>query len=236
MKQRKSQKSFVPGGAQIFHRIYTRLGCQGRPPHFVVEFYPYASLMHTIRVRDQAAKVRLCDALRDAPLEILEAAAALLLSRMYRREAPRELLDAYRRYTIEPNTRQRVAKLRRARARVTKTHPQGTVHDLAPMFRRLNDQYFGGLLRQPQLGWSTRAWRTQFGCFDPALDEIVMNRLLDRTAVPVYVVEYVLFHEMLHVKHPLRAARCGIQAHSAEFRREEKRYAHYERARKFLDR
>ena len=41
----------VPGGAHIFHRLYTRLGCHGRPPQFVVEFYPYANLMHTIRVK-----------------------------------------------------------------------------------------------------------------------------------------------------------------------------------------
>ena len=236
MTQRNAHKSFVPGGPQIFHRIYTRLGCQGRPPHFVVEFYPYASLMHTIRVRDQAARVRLCDALRGAPLEILEAAAALLLSRMYRREPPAELLEAYRRYTVAPHTRRRVAKLRRVRARVVKTGPQGNVYDLVPMFRKLNDEYFEGRLHRPQLGWSTRSWRTQFGCFDPALDQIVMNRWLDRWAVPAYVVEYILFHEMLHVKHPLRAARCGIEAHSNAFRQEEKRYRHYERARKFLDR
>jgi len=236
MRQRKTHKSFVPGGARIFHRIYTRLGCQGRPPHFIVEFYPYANLMHTIRLKDEAAQVRLCDALRGAPLEILEAAAALLLSRMYRRQAPEELLDAYRRYTVAPQTRRRVARLRRARARTAKTSPRGKVYDLAPIFRRLNNRYFAGRLRQPQLGWSTRSWRTQFGCFDPALDQIVMNRWLDRTAVPLYVVEYVLFHEMLHVKHPLRAARCGIEAHSSAFRQEEKRYRHYERARRFLDR
>jgi hypothetical protein len=236
MTQRNPKKSLVPGGPQIFHRIYTRLGCQGRPPHFIVEFYPYANLMHTIRLRDQAAKVRLCDALRGAPLEILEAAAAMLLARMYRRDPPQELLEAYRRYTVAPPTRRRVAKLRRSRARVAKTGPQGKVYDLRPMFRRLNEQYFEGRLHKPQLGWSTRSWRTQFGCFDPALDQIVMNPWLDRAAVPAYVVEYVLFHEMLHVKHPLRAARCGIEAHSGAFRQEEKRYAHYERARKFLDR
>jgi hypothetical protein len=40
---------------------------------------------------------------------------------------------------------------------------------------------------------------------------------------------------MLHVKHPLRAAACGLQAHSAEFRAEEKRFKSYERARKFLE-
>ena len=92
MKLPTARPDIVPGGAQTFHRIYTRLGCQGRPPQFVVEFYPYANLMHTIRVREEVAQVRLCDALRGAPLEVFEAAAAILLSRVYRRRAPRELL------------------------------------------------------------------------------------------------------------------------------------------------
>jgi len=39
---------------------------------------------------------------------------------------------------------------------------------------------------------------------------------------------------MLHVKHPMRAAACGLQAHSAEFRAQEKRFAQYVRASKFL--
>jgi hypothetical protein len=236
MKQRPARKSFVPGGAQIFHRIYTRLGCQGRPPHFVVEFYPYANLMHTIRVKDQAAQVRLCDVLRGAPLEILEAAAAILLSRIYQRQAPEELLDAYRRFAVAPRTRRNVARLRKARAPVAQLKPRGETYDLASMFQRLNKRYFAGQLPKPHLGWSARNWRTQFGCFDPALNQIVMNRWLDRASVPPYVVEYVLFHEMLHVKHPMRAARCGIESHSSSFRREEKHYEHYDRARKFLTR
>jgi hypothetical protein len=33
-------KRAVPGGERTFHRIYTRLGCEGRPPHFVVEYQP----------------------------------------------------------------------------------------------------------------------------------------------------------------------------------------------------
>jgi predicted metal-dependent hydrolase len=79
-------------------------------------------------------------------------------------------------------------------------------------------------------------WRTQLGCFDPGLDQIVINARLDRAGVPQFVVEYVLFHEMLHVKHPMRAASCGLQAHSAEFRREEKRFTGFDRARRFLAR
>jgi predicted metallopeptidase len=48
-------------------------------------------------------------------------------------------------------------------------------------------------------------------------------------------VEYVLYHEMLHVRHPIRVAACGLQAHSADFRRAERQFKDYERARNFLE-
>jgi hypothetical protein len=232
----RAARGTVPGGARLFHRLYTRLGCQGRPPQFIVEFYPYANLMHTIRIDDDVASVRVSDILQGAPLVVFEAAAAILLARLYRRRAPAELLTSYRLYIAAPRTRRRMALLRGARGRRVKTGPGGVIYDLAPMFRRLNRRYFSGRLHRPRLGWSERTWRTQFGCFDPALDQIVLSRWLDRAVVPRYAVEYVLFHEMLHVKHPLRAARCCMEAHSRRFRQEERRYVHYLRARKYLDR
>ncbi|MGH9595001.1 MAG: M48 family peptidase, partial [Bryobacteraceae bacterium] len=180
--------------------------------------------------------VRISDILREAPREVMEAVAATLLSRLYRRRAPRELLDAYRRFSMARGTRRRVLRTRGQRGRRVKSGARGEAHNLAPMFSRLNKTYFAGRLHHPRLGWSARAWRAQLGCFDPGLDQIVMNVRLDREAVPAYVVEYVLYHEMLHVKHPIRAASCGLQAHSAAFRREERRFAHYERAYKFLER
>ena len=237
MSRSHERSCAVPGGAQLFHRLYTRLGGLGRPPQFIVEFYPYAGLAHTIRLRDHTAHVRLSDALRCAPVGVLAATAAILLSRILRRRTPRESLEKYRSFAMAPATRRRVARLRRARVRRSiSSTPRGAVHDLAPMFVRLNRRYFAGLLRRPRLGWSERIWRTQFGCFDPALDQIVLNRRLDRAAVPACVVEYVLFHEMLHVKHPLRATRCRMQAHSREFLREEEKYQHHATARRFLNR
>jgi hypothetical protein len=50
------------------------------------------------------------------------------------------------------------------------------------------------------------------------------------------VVAYVLYHEMLHQKHPVRFVRCRRESHSAKFRAEEKRFAEYDRAVKFLKR
>jgi len=236
MSRSRAKSRAVPGGSQLFHRLYTRLGGHGRPPQFIVEFYPYAGLAHTIRLRDHTAHVRLSDALRRAPAGVIEAAAVILLSRILRRRTPRESLQEYRRFALAPATRRRVDRLRRARTRRVAGGPTGGAHDLAPIFTRLNRRYFAGRLRRPRLGWSRRNWHTQLGCFDPALDQIVLNCRLDRAAVPAFVVEYVLFHEMLHVKHPLKATRCHMQAHSREFLKEEKKFPHHAQARRFLNR
>ena len=233
-KRNHPRRAVLPGADRIFQRIFTRLGCQGRPPHFVVELFPYANLAHTIRLREDVAHVRLSDVLRGAPLPVVEAAAAILLGQLYRRRAPRELRNLYREFALAQSTRRRIARLRRQRAPRIVHQPRGAVHDLAPMFAALNREYFGGTLPRPRLGWSVRPWTSQFGCFDPALDQIVLNNRLDRPDVPRFAVEFILYHEMLHVKHPMRAAACGLQAHSAEFRAQERRFAHHVSASKFL--
>jgi len=231
---RGSRGKLVPGGERLFCRIYTRLGCEGRPPHFVVEYHPYTDLTHTIRLREDTAHVRLSDVLQQAPRVVVEAAAAILLGRLYRRRPPEELLETYRQFSYARSTRRRLLTVRQRRARRMAHQPAGVHHDLAPLFDRLNQRYFENALPRPRLGWSSRVWRTQLGCFDPALNQIVINRQLDRQNVPEYVVAYVLYHEMLHQKHPIRFARCRRESHSAEFRREEKRFADYGRAMKFL--
>jgi hypothetical protein len=188
-----------------------------------------------MRLRRDVAYVRLSDILREAPIAVIEATAAILLGQMYRRRVPREVRDLYRQFVLAHSTRQHIAHVRRKRARRIADHPAGSAHNLEPMFSSLNLQYFDGRLHRPRLAWSPRPWRSQFGCYDPSLDQIVMNNRLDHPGVPAYAVEFILYHEMLHVKHPLRAAACGLQAHSPEFRAEEKRFAHYARARKFLE-
>ncbi len=227
----------VPGGARIFLRVFTRLGCPGRPPHFFVEFYPYAGLSHTIRVSGDMARVRLSDLLRGAKLPALEAVAALLLARLYHRPLPPPLAEAYREFAAAPAVEWGIRRARLARGRHTHTSAQGARYDLARLFAGLNRHYFAGRLRRPRLGWSHKPWRARLGFFDSALNLIVLNSRLDYKDVPRCAVEYVLYHEMLHVKHPrlLRRGRCcGFQVHSSSFRQEEKRYAAYDRAERFL--
>lgn len=226
----------VPGGESLFQRMFTRIGCEERPPHFHVEFYPYSSLVLTIRRRGATFFVRFSDLLHRAPLDVLEGAAALLLSRVYRRRTPRVLVKPYLEYARCDRTRTRISDMRRNRVRPRHTAPQGKHYDLATLFDHLNGKYFAGSLIRPNIGWSTRGWRRQFGCYDPGPNQILLNRRMDRPEVPQFVVEYVLYHEMLHVKHPTRRSGCSLISHSPQFRAEEKLFHHFDPARKFLDR
>jgi hypothetical protein len=236
-KRKPSHRASSPvsGGAALFQRVFTRLGCDGRPPRFRVEFYPYASLVLTIRRREDVVIVRFSDLLQRAPLPVLEGAAALLLSRVYRRKAPRALVELYLSYARSNRTRSRITRMRRGRVRLASTGPRGRHFDLEKMFENLNDKYFSGGLRRPHIGWSTRNWRRQFGCYDPGPNQILLNRRMDHPHVPQVAVEYVLYHEMLHVKHPTRRSGCSLVSHSPEFRAEEKLFADFARARRILD-
>jgi hypothetical protein len=238
-KQGKSMRrasSAVPGGAPLFQRVFTRLGCDGRPPRFRVDFYPYASLVLTIRRREDVVYVRFSDLLQRAPLPVLEGAAALLLSRVYRRKAPRALVEPYLNYARSGRTRSRISRMRRGRVRLAPAGPRGRHFDLERMFDQLNETYFSGSLQRPHIGWSTRSWRRQFGCYDPGPNQILLNRRMDHPGVPQVAVEYVLYHEMLHVKHPTRRSGCSLVSHSSEFCAEEKLFAEFDHARRILDR
>jgi hypothetical protein len=190
----------------------------------------------TIRRREDVVHVRFSDLLKRSPLSVLEGAAALLLSRVYRRKVPKSLVEPYLEYARSDRTRTRMNRMRRGRVRLAATNPRGEHFDLDKLFQELNAHYFNGQLQRPHIGWSTRSWRRQFGCYDPGPNQILLNRRMDRPGVPRYAVEYVLFHEMLHVKHPTRRSGCSLVSHSREFREEEKRFPEFARARRILDR
>ena len=235
MNPKPRNPNHLPGGEALFQRVFTRIGCEGRPPRFRVEFYPYSSLVLTIRRRQDLLIVRFSDLLSRAPSGVVESAAALLLARVYRRRLPHALVQPYLTYARSDRTRSRISRMRSRRVRLKHTAPQGRQHDLAALFDQLNSKYFAGELRRPHIGWSIRGWRRQFGCYDPGPNQILLNRRMDRPGIPQFVVEYVLYHEMLHVKHPTRRSGCTLLSHSPEFRAEEKRFEHFALARKVLD-
>ena len=108
-----------------------------------------------------------------------------------------------------------------------------TLFDKA-IFDELNVRHFGGLMAVPQLGWSRRPSKTLLGHFDPSHNAIILSRILDRPTVPRLAVEYVLYHEMLHLKHPVEHKGTRRCVHTPEFRADEKLFPHLEEAKRLL--
>ena len=201
-----------------------------------VKFYPYAGLHHTIRVRGGRVFVRISDLLESAPPEVIRALAFLLVARLLSRKAPRHEERIYRAYAFSPEVLRASDLARRQRGRKVVSSANGRVYDLDKLFSRLNRRYFGGEIDKPVLTWSQRRARSILGHHDAAHDTITISKTLDSADVPEWFVEYILFHEMLHIKHPARIIKGRRYYHTAAFRAEEQRYPGYEQAQEWLDR
>ena len=201
-----------------------------------VKFYPYAGLHHTIRVRAGRVFVRISDLLQSAPPEVIRALAFLLVARLLTRKAPRNEERIYRAYAFSPQILRASDLARKQRGRKLVSSAIGRVYDLEKLFSRLNRRYFDRQIDKPTLTWSRRRARSILGHHDAAHDTITISKTLDSKDVPEWFVEYILFHEMLHIKHPARIINGRRYYHTAAFRAEEQRYPGYEQAQEWLDR
>ena len=188
------------------------------------EFCRYANANSRIRLVGEVLEVRITDLLRDAPDPILEALAEILMHKLFRRAVPRAATERYRRYLSRHDVRSGLAALRQERGRKEIRPPQGVHYDLEEIFESINFRYFFGLMARPALGWSVRASRQTLGHYDPAHHAIVLSRMLDRPEVPRLAVEYVMFHEILHLRFPETHNGTRRCVHTREFRRAEKQF------------
>ena len=124
--------------------------------------------------------------------------------------------------------------VRQIRGRKFVSGPQGEHQNLDLLFDELNVRYFDGLMAKPLLGWSRRLSRTLLGHFDPSHNAIILSRLLDSARIPRLVIEYVLFHEMLHLRFPIQAQGARRKVHTREFREAETQFEGLKEAKALL--
>jgi hypothetical protein len=205
-----------------------------RPP-VEARFYPYAGLSSTIRLRRGRVYVRVSDILRRSPREVLYALACILVAKLYRLKSSKEHERTYREYTLHPTVLDASETARRSRGYKKTSSPRGKTYDLDEMFSRLNAQYFNGQLERPLLSWSQRRARRVLGHHDHVHGTIIISLALDSPRIPRFVVEYVLYHEMLHVKHPPRRLSGRTIYHSQQFRSDERDFEQFDEALKWLE-
>ncbi|MEP7272227.1 MAG: SprT-like domain-containing protein, partial [Acidobacteriota bacterium] len=159
-----------------------------------------------------------------------------LIAKLFRRRISAEHQDLYRQFAFQPQVIRASELARRERGRKHLSGSAGRYHDLEQLFERLNRRYFDNELLKPALSWSQRRTRRILGHHDRTHDAIVISRTLDNAEMPQFIIEYVLYHEMLHIKHPGRVISGRRIFHHAAFRADERRFQFYDEALAFLER
>jgi hypothetical protein len=205
-------------------------------PEFRVEFYAFANVNNTIRLRENVIHVRISDLLEGSPEAVLEAIAHILLSKIYRKPIQPLHSTRYRRYVSSHDMAGKAHLVRQIRGRKRIDSPRGVVYDLDQIFEELNLRFFYGLLARPRMTWSRVRARNSLAHYDPAHNAIVVSRVFDHPLAPRYAIEYIVYHEMLHLKHPVKLRGSRRCVHGPEFHAEEKLFPQLEEARLFLKR
>ncbi len=107
---------------------------------------------------------------------------------------------------------------------------RGARYDLSILFNKLNKEYFRGQLSQPRLVWSSRRSIRRLGYYNPEINTIAVTQKLDDKKIPRMLVEYVLYHEMLHQHFGIKNHNGRRYAHTSAFRAAEKKFEHQKEA------
>ncbi|HKE22904.1 MAG TPA: hypothetical protein VKB88_10975 [Bryobacteraceae bacterium] len=223
---------------EIYARVFGLLKPRTPMPELRVEYCRFANADSFIRLEHGKLHVRISDLLEGVPAPVTEALAFILLGKLYRKAVPRIYAHRYRLYLNRRDFRRQAHLVRQIRGRKFVSGPQGAVHNLEEIFERLNRQFFDGLLGRPQLGWSRRPSRSMLGHFDPSHNAIIISSIFDRQPSedsPLSLaLEYVMFHEMLHLRYPVDHSGSRRRVHTREFREAEKKFPDLKEAKELL--
>lgn len=158
-------------------------------------------------------------------------------------EAPTPVLEALLRYAVGRDRQSKAIIRQMAHLHFSKTTAEpknlesaGEVYDLKEILNRMQKLL---PLQGLSIGWSDRTVRGRFrsvtfGTYDQLARQIRINRLLDDSQVPLYFLEFIVYHEMLHdvcPSHIDATGRCFV--HTREFRKRERQFPQFAEAKKW---
>ncbi len=219
---------------QIFQDEYRAVRPRAPMPALRVRFRRFTTLNTTIRLREGCLHVSLSDILEGAPEPVLRAIAHILIAKLYCKPIDRRHTRRYRVFSSSESVMRQTELVRQTRGRKTILGSKGHYYDLEEVFEALNQRFFYGLLGRPLLTWSSHMARRSLGHYDAAHNTIVVSRVFDRRNTPRCAVEYLVYHEMLHLKHPVTVRAGRRCVHSRAFQEDERRFPELEAAKRYL--
>ncbi len=205
-------------------------------PPMRIRFRRFTSLNTTIRLREGEIRVSLSDLLEGAPESVLRAIAHILIAKLYRKPVDAAQNVRFKRFASSAAVTHQIEQIRNLRGFKRFYGPEGRYFHLEEVFDSLNERFFNGLLGRPELTWSGQTSKRSLGHYDAAHNTIVVSRVFDRPSSPRYALEYLLFHEMLHLKHPVRMRGLRRSVHPRDFKADEALFPQLNEALAFIKR
>jgi hypothetical protein len=218
----------------VYRRVFKELKPRTAPPAIVVEYCRFANANCFISLADGKLRVRIADLLAGAPAPVMEALAWILLSKLFRKPVPPVYEHRYRTFLNRREMRRSMHLVRQIRGRKFISGPQGEHYNLDDLFEELNFRFFHGLMARPPLGWSRARSRSMLGHYDPSHNAIIISRIFDSAKAPQLALEYVLFHEMLHLRYSVDHSGARRRVHTREFRQAETEFPRLKEAKELL--
>jgi hypothetical protein len=216
--------------SEVFDSIASALGVG----HASAEFGRFSDLKHTWRRRGRNVSFKVSDYLEDAPDEIIESLAWYLLSRAFDVDVSDGHCGEYLEYVRSRRMWENKRSLYLSRARGLCTEPRGRSRDLKTVFDYVNSTYFRGTIRNQMLAWVDESPAKRLGFYFDPLDLLAVNRVFDSERVPRYVLEFVVYHELLHHIDAESGKRRRRVQHTKGFREQERRFSSWADAEAWL--
>lgn len=182
--------------------------------------------MVSIKITDNSATLRLQRIFLRADMSVLNEIAYFINDRKKKLPLTRDFIKAYS-SDIEQETRK------------TRINPYGSHFNLVKILDNVNAQYFSNSI-QSQITWGKRrskkrTCKTTLGSYNVRKNLIRINPVLDNHLVPPYVIQYVVYHEMLHCHMGCIEKNNRRFYHTKAFREKEKLFKYYEKAITFIE-
>ncbi|ABF91397.1 hypothetical protein MXAN_7050 [Myxococcus xanthus DK 1622] len=181
-----AREEALPLAADLARRLSSILGL---PVH--LRLTDNRATLVSFRRGEEGLRLRIHHLFLGAPDAVVQAMAA------YAGRADAQAGEVLESYAHAHNER-----VRRERRPGKPLRTRGRCFDLQAIFTRLNASWFDGRV-QVDVGWARKPAGTKrrsihVGGYDARLREIRIHPALDRPHVPAFVVDYLVFHAMLH--------------------------------------
>ncbi|MCY1046688.1 hypothetical protein OV208_35620 [Corallococcus sp. bb12-1] len=181
-----SREDALPRAAQLARSVSALLGL---PVH--LRLTDNRATLVSFRKLPEGVRLRMHHLFLDAPAPVVRAIAGYVAG------------DAGAREVLEAFSLAQKGQVRRERKPGAPLRSRGRCFDLRAVHARLDATYFDGRVREVEVGWARRPGRRtrrtiHLGGYDARLREVRLHPALDKPHVPAFVVDYLVFHALLH--------------------------------------